>query len=155
TYELMESAGGNVRAYLAIFYNLVLVPFCDTMDKPGEDVTEDGRVIARQSRKGRTVPELIQQTKLILGFTPSRSEIHNKYLTPLINLNLVNWEKNVKKGNEHIYFASDEEAKRVFTLFPDCDINDLKLVVKDKSYYPWKNVLEKDYGLLSILMVQD
>jgi hypothetical protein len=40
------------------------------------------------------------------------------------------------------------------TLFPDCDINDLKLVVKYKDYCPTKNVLEKDYGLMSILTVQ-
>ena len=44
--------------------------------------------------------------------------------------------------------------KKVFTLFPDCDMNDLKLVVKDQDYYPTKNVLEKDYGLMSILTVQ-
>ena len=67
---------------------------------------------------------------------------------------MVNWEKSVKKGIEHIYFAADEDAKKVFTLFPDCDMNDLKLVVKDRDYYPTKNVLEKDYGLLSILTVQ-
>ena len=154
TFELMESAGGNVRSYLAVFYNTVLVPFCDAMDKPGEDVSDNGVVLAKQSRKGRTVPELIEQTKLMLGFTPSRTEMHNKYLTPMINLGLVNWEKNVKKGNEHIYFAADEDAKKVFTLFPDCDMNDLKLVVKDQDYYPTKNVLEKDYGLMSILTVQ-
>jgi hypothetical protein len=154
TFELMESAGGNVRSYLAIFYNTVLVPFCDSMEKPGEDVTDDGKVIAKQSRKGRTVPELIEQTKLMLDFTPSRTEMHDKYLTPMINLGLINWEKNVQKGNEHIYFAADEDAKKVFTLFPDCDINDLKLVVTDQDYYPTKNVLEKDYGLNSILMVQ-
>ena len=158
TYELMESAGGNVRSYLAIFYNTGLVPFCDIMDKPGEDtyIDDQGKtiVIAKQSRKGRTVPELIEQTKLILGFTPSRTEMHSKYLTPMINLGLVNWEKRVKKGSEHIYFAADEDAKRVFTLFPDCDINDLKLVVNSKENYPTKNILEKDYGLMSILMVQ-
>ena len=109
TYELMESAGGNVRSYLAIFYNTVLVPFCDIMDKPGEDtyIDDQGKtiVIAKQSRKGRTVPELIEQTKLMLGFTPSRTEMHSKYLTPMINLGLVNWEKSVKKGSENIYFA--------------------------------------------------
>ena len=80
--------------------------------------------------------------------------MHNKYLTPMINLGLINWEKSVKKGSEHIYFAADEEAKRVFTLFPDCEMNDLKLVVKDQDYYPSKNVIEKDYGLMSILTVQ-
>ncbi len=157
TLELMESAGGNVRSYLAVFYNTVLVPFCDAMEKPGEDVVEvDGKsvVIAKQSRKGRTVPELIEQTKLILGFTPSRTEMHNKYLTPMINLGLINWERSVKKGSENIYFAADEDAKKVFTLFPDCDMDDLKLVVKDQEYYPSKNVLEKDYGLNSILTVQ-
>ena len=31
-----------------------------------------GVVLAKQSRKGRTVPELIEHTKLMLGFTPSR-----------------------------------------------------------------------------------
>ena len=55
TFELMESAGGNVRSYLAVFYNTVLVPFCDAMEKPGEDISDDGIVIAKQSRKGRTV----------------------------------------------------------------------------------------------------
>jgi hypothetical protein len=154
TFELMESAGGNVRSYLAIFYNTVLVPFCDAMDKPGEDLSDDGVIIAKQSRKGRTAAELIEQTKLMLGFTPSRTEMHNKYLTPMLNLGLINWEKNVKKGSEHIYFPADEDAKKVFTLFPDCDMNDLKLVVKDKDHYPSKNVLEKDYGLNSILTVQ-
>ena len=69
-------------------------------------------VLAKQSRKGRTVPELIEQTKLMLGFTPSRTEMHNKYLAPMINLGLINWEKSVKKGNEHIYFAADEDAKK-------------------------------------------
>jgi hypothetical protein len=120
TYELMESAGGNVRSYQAIFYNTVLVPFCDIMDKPGEDVSVDDNarpvVIAKQSRKGRTVPELIEQTKLILGFTPSRSEMHNKYLTPMIILGLINWEKSVKKRSEHIYFAADEDAKQVYSV---------------------------------------
>lgn len=154
TFELMESAGGNVRSYLAIFYNTVLVPFCDVMEKPGEDRTDDGTLIAKQSRKGRTVPELIEQTKLMLGFTPSRTEMHNKYLTPMINLGLINWERSVKKGSENIYFAADEEAKRVFTLFLDCDMDDLKLIVKDQRYYPSKNVIENDYGLNSILMVQ-
>ena len=154
SFELMESAGGNVRSYHAEFYNKVLVPLCDAMDKPGEDKTDDGIVLAKQNRKGRTVPELIEKTKLELGFTPSRNEMHNKYLTPMINLGLINWEKNVKKGNEHIYFAADEDQKKVFTLFPDCDINDLKLVVNDHDYYPTKNVLEQDYGLNSILMVQ-
>ncbi len=144
TFELMESAGGNVRSYHAEFYNKVLVPFCDAMDKPGEDVNDDGKIIAKQSRKGRTVPELIEQTKLVLDFTPSRSEMHTTYLTPMINMGLVNWERNVKRGNEHIYFAADEEAKRVFTLFPGCDVNDLKLVVKNPDHYPSKNVLEKD-----------
>ncbi len=124
------------------------------MDKPGEDIADNGTLIAKQSRKGRTVPELIDQTKLKLDFTPSRTEMHNKYLTPMINLGLINWEKKVNKGSEHIYFAVDEDAKRVLTLFPDCDINDLKLVVTDQDYYPTKNVLEKDYGLNSILMVQ-
>lgn len=152
TFELMESAGGNIRTYLSVFYNAVLVPFCDALDKPGEDVTDDGRVIAKQSRKGRTVPELIEQTKLMLDFTPSRNEMHNKYLTPMLNLGLINWERNVKKGNEHIYFPADEEAKKVFTLFPDCDAKDLKLVVKDERHYPCKNVIEQDYGLMSILM---
>ena len=39
------------------------------MEKPGDDIL-DGSVIASQGRKGRTVPELIEQTKLIPGFTP-------------------------------------------------------------------------------------
>ena len=47
-----------------------------------------------------------------------------------------------------------EDAKQVFTLFPGCDADDLKLVIKDERYYPNKNVLENDYGLNSILMVQ-
>ena len=147
----MESAGSNVRTFQAVFYDTVLVPFCDAMDKPGEDVV-DGKVIAKQTRKGKTLPELIEQTKLILGFTPSRTEMHSKYLTPLLNMGMINFEKNVKKGNENIYFPADEEVKRVFTLFPDCDINDLKLVVKDPKLYPNRVLLEQSYGLVSILM---
>ena len=91
----------------------------------------------------------------MLGFTPSGTEMHNKYLTPMINLGLINWEKNVKKGNEHIYFPADEDAKQVFTLFPGCESDDLKLLVRDERYYPSKNVLEKDYGFNSISMVQE
>ena len=77
------------------------------------------KCLARESYKGLRVQEIIIGTTDILGFSPSASEMYSKFLSPMVELGLINWVRSVLKGNEKIYFPSDANSAKVSTLFPD------------------------------------
>ena len=149
TFGLMEMGGSNVRPYIVAMYNQVIFPLYSKIEEPRADKDEDGKVLARESYKGLRVQEIIIGTTDILGFTPSASEMYSKFLSPMVELGLINWVRSVLKGNEKIYFPSDANTAKVSTLFPDS--SDLRLNVTDPALYPSKEVLEESYGFSSKL----
>lgn len=141
TFRLMEMGGSNVRPYIVAMYNQVIFPLYCKIEEPRADKDENGNVMARERHKGLRVQEIIDGATNILGFTPSASEMYSKYLSPMVELGLLNWTKSVLKGNEKIYSPSDPTADTVFSLFPDS--TDLRLSITDSTFYPSKEVLEK------------
>ena len=112
-FSLMDTAGSNVRPYLAEMYNEVIYPLYDQIQEPRTDKDEYGNVIAKEQFKGLRVQEIIDGVKDKLDFTISNRQIHDKYLTPMIAHGLINWAKSEIKGNEKIYYPADIEAKKV------------------------------------------
>ena len=129
-------------------YNEVIYPLYSQIDEPRTDKDENGNVIARERYKGLRVQEIIEGAKEILG-SISAKEMYNKYLTPMVELSLLNWQKSIIKGSEKIFMPSNIEASKVFSMFPDT--KDLKLEVTDKAYWPSKESIEQSYGSRSKL----
>jgi hypothetical protein len=96
TFKLMETAGSNVRPYLAVMYNEVIYPLYDQIKAPRTDGT------TTEQCKGLRVQKIIDGVKDKLHFTISNKRIHDKYVTPMIELGLINWIKCELKGNEKI-----------------------------------------------------
>ena len=147
-FSLMEMGGSNIRPYLVAMYNEVIFPRYSKIDEPRSDINENGIVIAREKYKGLRVQEIIEGAKEILHLTISTKEMYTKYLTPMIELGLINWARSVLKGSEKIYYPADPDSPKVHSLFPD---GDLRLKVTDKSFYPTKEVIEQSYGFPSKL----
>jgi hypothetical protein len=97
---------------------------------------------------GLRVKEIIDGAKDILKISIGSKEMYSKYLTPMVELNLLNWTKSIPKGNEKIYYPSNSDSPKVNALFPD---GDLRLSVTDESCYPDKQNLEHSYGFRSKL----
>ena len=106
-------------------------------------------MLATERYKGLRVQEIIDGAKEELHFTISAKEMYNKYLTPMTELGLINWQRSELKGSEKIFMPSDTEASRVHSLFPNP--NDPRLEVTDKAFYPSKDVIEQSYGFRSKL----
>ena len=143
-FSLMEMGGSNIRPYLVVMYNEVIYPLYSQIDEPRTDKDENGNVIARERYKGLRVQEIIEGSKEILG-SISAKEMYNKYLTPMVELSLLNWQKSIIKGSEKIFMPSNIEASKVFSMFPDT--KDLKLEVSDKAYWPSKESIEQSYAI--------
>ena len=142
TFGLMETAGSNVRPYLAVMYNEVIYPLYDGI----EAKRTDG--VTTEQFKGLRVQEIIDGVKDKLHFNISNKRIHDKYLTPMVELGLINWAKSELRGNEKIYYPADIEAKKVHSLFPT---EDMRLVVTEKALYPTKYNIEQSYRIRSKL----
>lgn len=151
-FRLMEIGGSNIRPYLVAMYNDVIYPLYSQIDGPGVDKGKDKYgneiVIAKENYKGLRVQEIIEGAKEILHLTISAKELYTKYLTPMVELGLINWARSVLKGSEKIYYPADPDSRKVHSLFSD---GDLRLKVTDKSFYPTKEVLEQSYGFSSKL----
>ena len=118
-FSLMEMGGSNIRPYLVVMYNEVIFPLCSQIDEPRVDKNEHGDIIAKERYKGLRVQEIIEGAKDILHFTISAKEMYNKYLTPMVELGLINWQKSELKGSEKIFMPANVDAPKVFSMFPD------------------------------------
>jgi hypothetical protein len=134
TFSLMEMGGSNIRPYIVVMYNQVIFPLYSQIDEPRTDKNIHGDIIAKERYKGLRVQEIIEGAKDILHFTISAKEMYSKYLTPMVELGLINWRKSEFRGNEKIYMPSNVDAPKVFSMFPDT--TDLRLEVTDKANYP-------------------
>jgi hypothetical protein len=148
-FSLMEMGGSNIRPYLVDMYNEVIFPLYSQIDEPRADKNEHGDIIARERYKGLRVQEIIEGAKEVLHFTIGAKEMYNKYLTPMVELSLINWQKSELKGSEKIFMPANIDAPKVFSMFPDT--TDLKLEVTDNAYYPSKETIEQSYGFRSKL----
>ena len=142
-FGLMETGGSNVRPYLAEMYNEVIFPLYSKIKEPRVDKDGYGNILASEEMKGLKVREITDGAKQTLDLTISTKDIYGKYLTPMVEFGLINWTKSLISGREKIYYPVDEEATRVHYLFPD---DDMRLIVRDKYFYPSKDVLEQSYG---------
>ena len=148
-FSMMEMGGSNIRPYLVVMYNEVIFPLYLQIDEPRSDKDVYGNVMGKETYKGLRVQEIIEGAKDILHFTISAKEMYNKYLTPMAELGLLNWQKSIIKGSEKIFMPSNIDAPKVFSMFPD--INDLTLEVTDMAFYPSKEAIEQSYGSRSKL----
>jgi hypothetical protein len=117
-FSLMQTGGSNIRPYLVAMYNEVIHPLYCAIDEPRTDKDKDGNVIGKENYKGLRVKEIIDGAKDILNLKISSKEMYNKYLTPMVELNLINWAKSVLKGNEKYTIRQILILQRSIRYFP-------------------------------------
>ena len=112
TFSLMEMGGSNIRPYLVVMYNEVIFPLYSKIEEPRSDQDVIRECADKETYKGLRVQEIIDGAKEELHFTISAKEMYNKYLTPMAELGLINWQRSELKGNEKIFMPSDPEASK-------------------------------------------
>ena len=133
TITLMERGGSKVRPYLQQWFNDVFVKYIAKLEgKPKEYQNELGITYNKEEVIGLTTEDLSKETD------EDPNHIRKKYLDPLINLGLVQKSPSVKDGRTNIYSLPDSSQNK--------DNNDTdKILVKDPSLYPSKNVIIESF----------
>lgn len=137
--ELMERGASNLRSYLAECYNQVILPEFIALDGKCKEVQVDGTLLEKEAHVGLTTEDIAQSIHKRLNLpTPGIREVREKYLYPLVNHGLINYERSLLNKNENIWFPVDDKVT-AFSLFTG---GDFRLVISDPALYPSKNVLE-------------
>jgi hypothetical protein len=135
TMLLMERGGSKVRPYLQQWYNDVFVKYYTELnDKPKEYQNELGIVYSKEEVAGLSSQDLAKKTD------EDPNHIRKKYLDPLINLGLVQKSPSVKDGRTNIYSLPDNSRNK------DGDNDRDKILVRDPSLYPTKNVITESFS---------
>ena len=133
TITLMERGGSKVRPYLQQWFNDVFVKYIAKLnDKPKEYQNELGITYNKEEVVGLTTEDLSKETD------EDPNHIRKKYLDPLINLGLVQKSPSVKDGRTNIYSLPDTSQNKN-------NIYTNKILVKDPSLYPSKNVIIESF----------
>ena len=133
TITLMERGGSKVRPYLQQWFNNVFVKYIAKLeDKPKEYQNEPGITYNKEEVVGLTTEDLSKETD------EDPNHIRKKYLDPLINLGLVQKSPSVKDGRTNIYSLPDSSQNKD-NIYTD------KILVKDPSLYPSKNVIIESF----------
>lgn len=114
TFSLMEMGGSNIRPYLVVMYNEVIYPLYSQIPEARSDQDVYGNVLAKERYKGLSVQEIIDGAKEILHFTISTKEMYNKYLTPMTELGLINWQNaNLKEMRRSLCHRTQTPLKYI------------------------------------------
>ena len=133
TITLMERGGSKVRPYLQQWFNNVFVKYIAKLEgKPKEYQNELGITYNKEEVVGLTTEDLSKETD------EDPNHIRKKYLDPLINLGLVQKSPSVKDGRTNIYSLPDSSQNKD-NIYTD------KILVKDPSLYPSKNVIIESF----------
>ena len=108
--------------------------------------------ITNEKYVGLTNKRLAEITHIDLGGPKmGTDELYNKYLSPLINLGIIDKARSVIDSRENIYFPVEvEKGKRVGNLFSMFENDkDLRLKVSNPDIFPGKAFLKSQFRILS------
>jgi len=110
--------------------------------------------ITNEKYVGLTNKRLAEITHIDLGGPKmGTDELYNKYLSPLINLGIIDKARSVIDSRENIYFPVEvEKGKRVGNLFSMFENDkDLRLKVSNPDIFPRKKILILRHLFLTII----
>jgi hypothetical protein len=143
-----STAASGIRPYLTKWFNDVFVTaFKDLDDQPNQFKDNDGTVLFSEIHIGLTTEQIAKKTKEVFGGVKLGSdELLHKYLYPLINQGLIDKTQSLIDKRRNLFFPVEESGGKIFSLFDDPD--DLRLKVRDASFYPSRSFIEESFRFL-------
>jgi hypothetical protein len=142
TLVLMERAATNMRPYLADWYDRVFLEAFKELDgTPKVIENEHGFAYSQETHVGLTTEQLAIKTKEITQTRkPSTDEVREAYLEPLVNLGVIDKATSVQDNRQNIYYPVEYSTKE--------NTYSSKIVVRDPSFYPSRNLIEESFRTL-------
>lgn len=140
TLEIMERGGTNIKAYLVDFYNKVFLPRFKE-----EDGQKKGDYVMKENYVGITTEEIGEMMQRLGIPNPGSKLLRDRYLYPLFNSGLLDYEKSALNRGQNLWFPVGPEAiVNAFTLFEAKD-NGHRLTA-NPEFYPSPQLIEETYS---------